>query len=107
MAGKPGHGGQKGRSGRKPLLEEQAIEQILQVSTSILYRWLSNDKVPVARKIPIIRDIFLKRLPMKIESDSPPATVKVFVQNIIHKAGIDDGKREAAPSNQQVESRLS
>ena len=69
MAGKPGHGGQKGRSGRKPLLANETIEEILKVSSEILLRWLNNSKVEDVRKVPVVAQLIGKRVPNKIEAE--------------------------------------
>lgn len=59
--------GIKGRSGRKPSLNEKSMEEILNLSSEILNRWLSNSEVPDEKKIPIVAQIMVKRIPAKLE----------------------------------------
>ena len=59
--------GKKGKSGRKPLLQEMKIEEILDVSADILIRWLSNPEIDDKRKIPVVTQLIAKRIPAKLE----------------------------------------
>ena len=104
MAGKPGHGGQKGRSGRRPLLADSKIEEILELSHSILFRWLGNDKVDIAKKIPVVSQLIGKRVPNKIEAEGfvPEGNKIIIVYPQGHKQEGDNGRvkvqSEALPS---------
>lgn len=59
--------GKAGRSGRKPLLQEMKVEEILDVSADILIRWLSNSEVSDEKKIPVVTQLIAKRIPAKLE----------------------------------------
>lgn len=74
--------GRKGRSGRKPLLEEQTIEEITNVSAGILLRWLTNPEVSTNRKIPVCKEIVLKRLPAKLEAKGFEFTLARVIKNV-------------------------
>lgn len=55
------------KSGRKPLLQERTLEELLALSGEILQRWLSNPEVPIDRKIPVVTQMIVKRIPAKME----------------------------------------
>jgi len=59
--------GKAGRSGRKPLLQEMKVEEILDVSADILIRWLSNPEIEDEKKIPVVTQLIAKRIPAKLE----------------------------------------
>jgi hypothetical protein len=61
--------GVKGRSGRRPLLADSKIEEILQVSHKILVRWLGNKEISDAKKIPVIAQLIGKRVPNKVDAE--------------------------------------
>ena len=72
--------GKKGRSGRKPLLEEETVEELLDLSATILRRWLENDKVREDRKIPIVTQLIVKRIKQKVDFDGKLAIGKIKVE---------------------------
>lgn len=59
--------GKKGRSGRLPLLKEAKIEEILDIASDILIKWLRNTKVDFKKKIQVVAQLITKRVPSKLE----------------------------------------
>jgi hypothetical protein len=73
--------GKKGRSGRRPLLEENTVKEILEVSSNILLRWLGNDLVDDERKIPVVAQLCAKRIPAKMEMDLGEGTQILVIRS--------------------------
>lgn len=73
--------GVKGRSGRRPMLNERVVEDILDVSANILLRWLTNPEVPEERKIPVVATLIAKRVPVKLEHSGLPDSKLVIVRS--------------------------
>ncbi len=71
--------GKKGRSGRKPLLEESKVEEILRVSSDILLRWLQNNLVPDYKKVQVVSQLVGKRIPMKVEGQGFGGDTKIII----------------------------
>ena len=61
--------GVKGKSGRKPLLAHETVEEILKVSSEILLRWLSNKEVKDEKKIQVVSQLVGKRIPSTVEAE--------------------------------------
>ncbi len=67
MAGKPGCGGKKGRSGRKPWDKEVEIRELWDLSIPVLKRALKSDNTATSKKIEIAMYLVGKMLPKQME----------------------------------------
>ncbi len=83
--------GVKGRSGRKPLLAESTVEEILKVSSDILLRWLQNPEVPDERKVQVVSPLIAKRIPAKLDGEVSASTNIIILR---------DGNKTQAVSGQ-------
>ncbi len=50
-------------SGRRPYLADKNIEEILELSSVILKRWLENPGVDDNKKVQVVSQLFSKRIP--------------------------------------------
>ena len=82
-------------SGRRPMLSDMTVEEILKLSSTILLRWLSNTEVTDATKIPVIAQFISKRIPATtiIEGDVKGPTQIVVVRS---KEEIADTTKEVS-----------
>ena len=71
--------GVKGRSGRKPLLEEKKVEEILQLSSDVVIRWLSNPEVSDDRKILVASQLVSRRIPTTLDADGLVQETRVII----------------------------
>ena len=62
-------GGVRPGAGRKPVLAELTIKQLLEKSAEILTRWMDNPKVPDDRKIQVCAELIKRRVPNATEID--------------------------------------
>jgi len=86
--------GIKGRSGRKPLLEEKKVEEILRLSSDVLIRWLSNPEIPDDRKIPVASQLVSRRIPTSVDGESLPQEARIIIirdENKIETVAKQDG----------------
>lgn len=67
-------------SGRRPMLNESAVEDLLSLSSEILFSWLANPEVAIDRKIPVVAQIMIKRIPSKLEHSGIQGTQIVIVR---------------------------
>lgn len=94
--------GIKGRSGRKPLLKEYKLEEILETSSDILQRWLSNPEIKDSKKIPVVTQLIAKRIPAKLEHSGELAT-RIMIEVVKkYKELPDNGK----PAGKKVHHRV-
>lgn len=79
-------GGARPGAGRKPLLEEASVREILRLSDEILQRWLSNPEVPDEKKIPVVKDLIGKRIPTTQEIEyNEEQNFTLFLQECIKR----------------------
>jgi len=79
-------GGYRPGSGRKPVLAELTVKQLLEKSANILTRWLDNPKVPDDRKIQVCTELIKRRIPNATEIDGKldtGATNYILIRNTI------------------------
>jgi len=91
--------GIKGRSGRKPLLEEKKVEEILRLSSDVLIRWLSNPEIPDDRKIPVASQLVSRRIPTSVDGESLPQEARIIIirdrdENKIETVAKQDGVQQ-------------
>lgn len=60
-------GGYRPNSGRKPLLEEKKLIDLLEVSHATLVRWMNNPDVPDDRKVAVAAELLKRRIPNATE----------------------------------------
>jgi len=63
------------------MLSDMTVEEILQVSSTILLRWLKNTEVPDVTKIPVIAQFIAKRIPATtiVEGDGLKGPTQIVV----------------------------
>ena len=81
--------GVAGRSGRKTRSDESKRLRILDKAWDIVEQELDNPKLSMRAKLEVAVKLVVRNIPVQVEGDGLP-TVKVFIQNIIQKAGVDD-----------------
>ncbi len=62
-------GGVRPGAGRKPVLAEHTVKQLLETSAEILTRWMNNPDIPDERKIPVCSELIKRRVPNATEID--------------------------------------
>jgi len=85
MAGKPGRGGMKGRSGRKSRREEMHINELYKLSTKTVMDFLEKKNVPEEKRVKIAIEIVKKAMPQKVDlggQKDNPLEVKVNFKNM-------------------------
>lgn len=67
MAGKPGCGGKKGRSGRKSLTNEQRKSRVIDKAWKLVEDIFDNPKLSVILKAELAKSIVTKNIPQQLE----------------------------------------
>lgn len=81
-------------SGRRPLLNERDMEELLELSAKILFSWLSNPKVSEERKIPVVATLIAKRIPQRTEDKYQGIHNEVKVYFVDHAPNLPDNKKQ-------------
>lgn len=55
--------GVKGKSGRKPVMSEKSLTELLNVSHDILFRWMTNPDVPEEKRAMVASELIKRRIP--------------------------------------------
>ena len=82
--------GVKGKSGRKSWEEEAKRTEVLQLSYQVLKYALTNDKVPLLRKIDIAKTLISKRIPTesKVEMEATVNQPEAFQEALKRSRGL-------------------
>lgn len=91
--------GVKGRSGRKTMLKERTIEEICEMSSDILLKWLSNPEVDLHKKVMVAKDVVLKRLPTMLEHSGD---IGINLKSLVDNAEQYSNNERFLPSEGEV-----
>lgn len=67
-------------SGRRSAYSEKSVEELCSLSHDILIRWLNNSAVSDDRKVSVVLQILLKRIPTKLEHSGDLGSKIVIVR---------------------------
>ena len=87
--------GVKGRSGRKPYLQEKTTEEILQLSAMTIIHALKDETLKLEFRADLASKIYIKAMPSRIEGEGIADTniVQVYIPQI--SDGLETSQRAA------------
>lgn len=79
------HGGARAGAGRKSILEEGRIADLISTSIDVTHRFLKDNSIPIEKRAEIASRVASKRIPSDInlggQADNPLSVVQLVTMN--------------------------